>query len=645
MHGFRRFLAAATILVAILALTGHADGRRYVPQFTLEQITQVRTLGQFTISPDRTHVAYTISGYYYTFPVVPRFGHENNIRLTSVQTGETRQVTSGPFPKTHPVFSPSGGHLAFESEEDVWTVRIASGATTRVTTNAARDREPVWSPDGRYLAFVSSRNGQADIWISDVAGERHGLRRVTNDALRKGDLQWSPDGHTILFTGKRGDEYYSQGVYAVAATGGTPVRLTADDGFDHSTGRWSPDGTRVAFLSDRNGYVRVRTMKPDGTDIVEYDTGPYDAVSPHWTVQPIWSPDGKEILVTVNREGRFDLVVVSTTDGRVETVGKEGHHREVGWGPDGSLVYTYENAWSPPDLYVRTRSAGAARQLTFSSHVAFREEHFANVRRVSFPSSDGLKISGFLVSRSRMTAGERIPAIVNLHPNGYGQFYDYWSPFIHYMAQSGYAMLLVDQRGSAGYGRAFREAQIGAWGTKTAEDVKAAAAFIRAQPFIDPERVGVMGLSFGGYQALLALTKTPHLFQAGVNMMGPTDRRGEFTDHYRALQIGATEADNPELYDRISPITSVKDLLAPLLILHSDQDRNVSPEFTYRLIDELQRQGKFYQAHIYPGEAHGLADPAHQLDSYQRILEFFDRFLRTPRRETDRPTMKTAPGR
>ena len=626
MCGYCRLVVLVTAL-ALAAPAARGEQRRFVPRFSLEQITQVRTLGHFAMSPDGVHAAYTVAGFYYTFPVVPRFGHENNIRVTSIKTGETRQVTSGPFAKTQPVFSPSGSHIAFESEDDVWTVRLADGATTRVTVNSARDREPSWSPDGRRLAFLSNRGGGTNLWISDIAGERHGLRQLTNDSLRKGDPQWSPNGTTILFTGNRSDEYYSQGVYAVPAGGGPAVRVTPDDGFDHSTGRWSPDGTRIAFLSDRNGYVRVSTMATDGTGTREFDTGPYDAISPHWTVRPVWSPDGGEILISVNKGGRFHLVAISVSDGRIETIGQGGHYREVGWGGDGSLVYTYENAWSPPDLYVRPRSAAPPRQLTFSSHAAFRREHFAKIQRVSFRSFDGLEIHGFLVSPSSLAAGERIPAIVNLHPNGYGQFYDYWDPFIHFMAQSGYAMLLVDQRGSAGYGRAFREAQIGAWGTKTAADVKAAAAFIRTQPFVDAGRVGVMGLSFGGYQALLAMTKTPDLFQAGVDMMGPTDRRGAFTDQYRAFQIGATEAEDPQLYDRISPITSVKDLRSPLLVIHSDQDRNVSPEFTYRLLDELQRENKLYEAHIYPGEAHGLALPAHQLDSYERILRFFDRFL------------------
>src|SRR5262249_36988889 len=160
--------------------------------------------------------------------------------------------------------------------------------------------------------------------------------------------------------------------------------------------------------------------------------------------------------------------------------------------------------------------------------------------RVSFPSLDGLMMHGSLLKPPSLASGEKRPALVLLHPNGYGQFYDHWAPFYQYLSQSGYIVLLFDQRGSAGYGRTFREAQIGAWGTKTFDDVKAAAAFMRGLPSVDPARLGVLGMSYGAYQALLAYTKTPSLFQAIVDIAGNSDRRGDRGDKYRELQIGAT---------------------------------------------------------------------------------------------------------
>lgn len=596
------------------------------PAVSLEQAVQVRTIGGVVVSPDGRLAAFGLTGHYFGFPVIPRFGYDNNLRLLNLDTGEVRYATSGAAPKMRPVFSPAGDTLAFESEDDIWIVRLADGRITRVTTNAARDTGATWSSDGRRLAFVSNRGGSSDIWIASADGERHGITRVTTDEMTKEDPQWSPDSQRIVYTARGRLDFYAQGIFAVPATGGAARRITPDDGFDYSQARWSRDGRRLAFVSDRAGYMHVWTMNPDGTEPVHFDTGPRDSTSPHFDVRPLWSSDGRQILVSANNEGRYELVVLTVAGTKAATVRNgPGQFHEAGWRHDGQPVYVHENAWSPPDVHVGT-PAGGGRQLTFSSHVTFRESHTARMERVGFRSTGGLEIEGWLLT-PRAAGATRLPAIVALHPNGYGQFYDHWNPFFHVLAQSGYALLLVDQRGSSGYGRAFRLAQVGNWGTGTFEDVRAAAAFIKSRPEVDPDRVGVMGLSFGGYQTLLALSRTPEVFKAGVNLMGPTDRRGRPGDSYRELQIGAREADNPDLYRLISPIALVGAIRAPLLIIHSDQDRNVPPEDSYRLIDELERQGKRFEAVIYPGEAHGLADPAHQLDSYRRILTFFDRWL------------------
>ncbi len=433
----------------------------------------------------------------------------------------------------------------------------------------------------------------------------------------------------MAFAATRTDEhFYASGLYAAPAAGGTATRLTAVDATNNAAPRWAPDGQRLAFLSDRGGYTHVWTMAPDGTGLREYDTGPHDSWSPHFAVRPIWSRDGRRLLVSVNREGSFDLAAIDVPSGRVEVLaGGGGQYHEAGWSADGGVVYSYENAWSPPDLHVRPAARGAARQLTFSSHASVRPAHVAKVERVRYTSADGTPIHGFLLSPSRMRAGERLPAIVNFHTNSYGQFYDHWSPYFHYLVESGYVMLLVDHRGSAGYGRKFREAGIGTWGSQTLEDVRAAAAFIRSRPSVDPARVGAMGLSNGAYMTLIGLTKAPDLFQAGVDLMGAADRHRPFLDRNRLFHIAATPEQDPDLFERISPITSVREMTAPILIIHAERDVNVEPGMTYNFVDELERQGKAHEVVVYPGEAHGLADPRHQLDSYRRILDFFNRYL------------------
>jgi dipeptidyl aminopeptidase/acylaminoacyl peptidase len=628
MHRFLSIVSA--ILFGSLSAADQGIAQHAGAGISLEQIVQTRTLGQFAMSRDARHVAYTVAGYYLQFPVIPRFGEDNNIRTVDLETGRITQVTAGSRPKTKPVFSPSGKHIAFESDDDIWIVDLTSGETRPLTMTVfgARNSQPTWSPDGTRLAFISNRGGNTDLWVTAAAGDRGGTVQLTNDAATESDPQWSPDGKSIALATKRpGEDFMATALFLIPAAGGSTVRLTPPDATDNFAPRWSPDGQRLAFLSDRSGYVHVWTMRPDGTDPREFDTGPFDAMSPYWTVQPVWSPDGRHILISVNTDGQFRLVSIDAATGRIETVGGEpGHYHEVGWRPDGSLVYSYENAWSPPDLYVKPAGSSVpARRLTHSAHVTFRNEHFAEARRVTFHASDGFEVPAYLLLPAEIPTGQRLPAIVSMHPNSYGQSYrNNWNPFHHYLVQSGYIVLLVNHRGGAGYGRAFREKLIGNWGTGTFEDVKAGAAFIKTLPHVDPDRVGVMGLSMGGYHTLLAVTKTPKLFQAGIDLMGITDLRSPFSPY----RVGVPESENPELYRLISPITSTDQLLAPLLIIHSDEDRNVVPQQTYHLIDELKRLGIAHEVRWYYGEAHGLADPVHQLDSYDRMVRFFDHHLK-----------------
>jgi dipeptidyl aminopeptidase/acylaminoacyl peptidase len=596
---------------------------------TLEQMVQTRTLGDFTISTDGRLVAYAVRGYYLQFPVVPRFGEDNNLHVVDLETGLITQITTGSRAKLSPVFSPTGRHVAYEADGDIWVVDLRTGESRPVTMTVfqARNSQPTWSPDGARLAFISNRGARSEVWSTGVEGDRHGATQLTNDAASESDPQWSPDGQLIAMTIKRPGEYYmATGIYVMPAAGGAPVRLTPPDSSDNFAPRWSPDGKQLAFLSDRNGYVRVSVMTREGRNVREFDTGRFDSMSPYWTVQPVWSPDGKRILISVNVQGQFQLKSIDVATGRVDVVGSEpGHYHEVGFRPDGSLVYAYENSWSPPDLYVRPPAAARARRLTHSSHVTFRPENAAEIKTVSFKASDGFEVPAFLLTPRNMPAGARLPGIVFMHPNSYGQSYrDNWNPFLHYLVQRGYVILMVNHRGGAGYGRAFRNALTNNWGTGTLEDVKAGAAFIKSQPFVASDRVGVFGLSMGGYHTLLALTKAPDVFQAGIDLMGITDMRSPFSP-YRAT---AKQSDDPALYDRISPITTADRLRVPLLIIHADEDRNVVPQQTYHLADELNRLRKPFELRMYYGEAHGLADPAHQLDSYERMVAFFDQHLK-----------------
>lgn len=634
-------LCVVIALLAALAGRARADGTAvHRPGFTLEEIVQTRSPGQFVLSPDRSMAVFTYTDRYFGHPLFPKFGNDNNLFLVSLETGERRQLTHGLHTKTYPAFSPHGNWIAYESEGDIWSVNVHTGAEGRLSTTAlvtahgVPDRSPAWSPDGRSIAFVSSRWGRAAIYVMDARGERYGLRQITPDRFGPAEPTWSPDGQFLLLTAAHGANFYSREIYRVPAGGGTPARITPDDGALNRLPGFSPDGRLVAYISDRSGFLNIWTMRPDGSGQRQLTRVDQDQDYPEndylQTMGLRWSPDGKRLLYFTNRLGNLDLMTVDVATGQTQAVETaDGEHHPVGWVNDDTVAYVYENYRVPPDLFVKPLG-GQPRQVTFSSHVAFGPEHFDQLKSVSWRSEDGVTIHGYLRTPSPLQPGERLPAIVMSHTYNVGQFYNQWNPIFDYIVQSGYVMLMVNHRGSNGYGTAFRDLPKGDWGFAQMKDILSGAAWLKKQPEADPTRVGLMGYSMGGYLTLLTVMTHPTVFTAAVDVFGlgqlvadPEHDSKNYTWH-----IGATSAENPEAYKKRSPITYAAQLQDPLLIIGSDGDP-IEPVFkNYNLIQALDAHGKTYEAYIYPNEQHGLRDLDHQLDSYNRVMAFLDRYLK-----------------
>jgi len=273
-------------------------------------------------------------------------------------------------------------------------------------------------------------------------------------------------------------------------------------------------------------------------------------------------------------------------------------------------------------------------RLSDSMPAAMDRAVFVEPEMVSYAGPDGQKVPAWLFVPKNLDRAKKHPAIVWIHGDGVNQGYDGWHvqrnyavyySFHQYLLQHGYVVLAVDYRGSIGYGRGWRQGHYRDLGGKDYGDIAAGAAYLKTLGYVDTDRIGIWGLSYGGFMALQALTVTPDLFRCAVDVAGVED----WNDWYRDPggpwirgRMGRPE-DDPELYRRLSPIYHVNEITRPLLVLHGTSDVNVPFFESVRLIDALKRAGKPVQFVMYPGEFHYF-HRAHALrDAWGEVERFF----------------------
>ncbi len=637
----RRILIAFLFALPIQAATiaSIAAEKPIEPAFSLERIVATRVPGQYVVSPDKKSVVYTHVGRYFGHPLIPAFGEDSNLILLDLESGQTVRLTSGPETTIYPLFSPNGRSVSFESEGDIWTVDVRTGESKPLTTHVSRDSQAAWSPDGNEIAFVSGRWGRSAIYVMSAAGEREGLRQVTPDGFGGRNPIWSPDGKYILFRAARDDVHpYASGIYRVTASGGPPERITPDDDARNVWPSFSPDGKRIAYISDRSGFLNIWEMSPNGTNHRQItDVAQDQYYSDSYYIQSVglrWSPDGDQILYFTNRLGNLDLMTVDVASRRTSLISdKDGSHHPVDWIDDRTIAYVYEDYKTPPDLYLkRLGEDESSKQKTYSGHAIYTEDAFDRLESVHWRSEDGVEIHGYLRRPSWSTASDvTLPALVVSHTYEVGQFYNQWNPIFSYITQSGYVLLTVNHRGSNGYGTEFRDLPRGDYGFGHVKDLASGAEFLRSLPEVDPARVGILGYSMGGYLALLAVATRPDSFKVGISVCGFSEitHERENSSTYFTWHLGGTETEIPEAYLHASPVSHVSKITAPVQIFHGEED-TIEPVTKVRnFVYEMDKYDKTYELWIYQNETHGLTQLNNQLDSYQRVMNFLQMNLRS----------------
>ena len=396
---------------------------------------------------------------------------------------------------------------------------------------------------------------------------------------------------------------------------------------------WLPSGDLV-FASERSGWSHLHLLTPDGR-VRALTEGAWEVRGAQL------SPDRSSWLLQTSREHPSEdhLYLMPSAGGEMERLTSEPGRHEGWWSPDGQrLAVISSESVQLPDLYVRDAEPGAdAQRVSVSGADAYYQHPLTRPEIVEFEHPDGGPLWASLFRPEKPNA-ERA-AIVHIHGGGYRQFahrgysvYGYATHlgFINYMLEQGYTVLDFDYRGSAGYGSDYRTDIADAMGISDTDGAVAGARWLAANEGVDPDRIGIYGVSYGGFLTLTSLFRYPGVFNAGVARAAVTDW-AHYSDGWTSRILGVP-AENPEAYRLSSPIYYAEGLEDPLLITHGLMDNNVHFQDAARLVQRLIELEKDFEVMYFPVEPHTVETEASRYDLVRRQAAFFDEHLRGIRR-------------
>ncbi len=595
---------------------------------TIEKLYMTRQVGRPTWSPDGKSIAF-----------VSNMSGRNNLWLVPATGGWPTQLTISDQRQSAPAWSPDGKWIAYQSDYDgdeQWDIFIVSPKTGKVVnltqTRDIAESDPTWSPDGRYLAYTvkpkTSAAHEIDVYDMLMREVKHLTSGTPQDMGNSGPT-WSHDGKFIVYTQAQAKGTDANIFIAEVATGKSTL-LTPHEGEQiFEADDISPDGKHVLFTSNAaNGY--------DNAGLIEIASRKIT-----WLTKDKWeiradefSPDGKRITFTANVDGNEDIYLHDLATGTTTALPiPKGLNEPAGghtaFAKDGQrLLYYHNGPTAPGDLWVYHLATGKSEQITQSLVAGVRSEDMVEPHLVHYPSRDGKwTISALLYVPFNMARNGQNAAIVYIHGGPTSQTVNSFNRFIQYAANQGYMVLAPNYRGSTGYGKEFQQANLFDMGGGDLQDVLAGVDWIKQTGHLDPKKIAVMGGSYGGYLSMMAVTKAPEVWAAGVPIVPFVNWFTEIENEDPVLQQSdlATMGDvvkNKALYEDRSPINFIDQVRAPLLLLAGGHDPRCPKSETEQVVAAIKKRGGVVESKIYENEGHGFARVENQIDAYKRVADF-----------------------
>ena len=605
-----------------------ADVEQGEDALSLPRLYMTRQIGDTAWSPDGKQIVF-----------VSNTTGRNNLWLVSSDGGWPTQLTVSDQRQSHPAWSPDGKWIAYQSDYDgdeQWDIFFVSPKTGQVVnvtkTREVSEEDPKWSPDGRFLAYMvkakTSSSYEIDVFDTLLRDTRHITANTPADKLNV-DPIWSKDGKFIVYTQDEAKGTNSNVFIADVKTGESTLLTPHEGEALYAANDVSPDGKQVLITSNAaNGFQNAGLLDVSTKGI-------------HWLTQEKWpvragnfSPDGKAVTWTANVDGETMVYLHKLAAGTTVPLKMPEGVNSFGGGEsafshDGSRLLCYhDGADAPGDAWVYHVAAGKATQITRSLMAGVPTSHFVEPILVHYPSRDGkYTISAWLYVTRNMQRNGQNAAIVYVHGGPASQSMNSFNRFIQHIVNQGYMVIAPNYRGSTGYGKDFQNANLFDMGGGDLQDVLAAADFMMGTGYPDKKKMIVMGGSYGGYLSMMAVTKAPDVWAAGVPIVPFVNWFTEIENEDPILQQSdlATMGDpkqKPDFFRERSPIFFVDQIKAKLMLLAGAHDPRCPKEETVQVVDAVKKLGGVADYKIYDDEGHGFARVENQIDAYQRVTDF-----------------------
>jgi dipeptidyl aminopeptidase/acylaminoacyl peptidase len=619
---------------------------------TPEASLNLRSISDLQFSPDGARLAFVITE--------PAKGADRarHIWLYDRQAGTVRQFTYSQKSELSPRWSPDGKQLAFlsnreDEQQQVYLMRADGGEGLAITKGKRSVKSFEWSPDGKQIAYlapdakteaeekkekekddahvVDKEDKRARLWLVTTATRE--TRVLTKRDWEITELAWLPSSDRLITkaTDHPESDQYTERIFSIELSNGTMKQLIAPRG-PFGKLRVSADGKTVSYVGSREDGPEPHDLQllPVGGHAARNLTG----ASLDRSVQDYhWQKDGSVVLVAAN--GFSTEFVTFSADGAKHDLSPSPPPTGSFAGtPDGEIAYVSQDATQPQELWLWDQRT----QPQQISHLndAWKQYALSAPQYYRYKSFDGTEIEAALVKPQGYDGKSKLPLIALIHggPTGrWSQSIDTWGQLL---ATHGYAVFYPNIRGSAGYGQKFAESNRGDWGGGDFKDVMAGIKDLVDRGVADSNRLGIGGWSYGGYMAEWAITQTND-FKVAVSGAGMADLISEFgtEDHPAGDEwFFGVPWEKPEGFLNSSPFIHLKNAKTPTLVLQGDADPVDPLGQSQELYRGLKRYGVEAELVVYPREPHGFHEEKHLLDRLNRILAWYDKYLKDAARAT-----------